>query len=200
MHRIKQLRKEADLTQSDLAMIAQVGQNTISNWETGRTEPDLASLQKMASYFGVTIDYILGRVSTTVNRAPIKIPVLGSVPAGIPLEAIEDIVDWEEISPTSGDKEYFALRVQGDSMWPEYLPGDTVIVRRTPVCESGDVCVVYVNGYDATLKQVKHGEDGSLTLVPKNQSYPPRTYTAKEIESLPVSICGVVVELRRSIK
>lgn len=133
----------------------------------------------------------------------IKIPVLGTVPAGIPLEAVEDIVDWEDIpeAMTVGYKEYFALEVKGDSMWPDYLPGDVVIVRKQPTCHSGDDCVVYVNGYDATLKQVRINDiEQSLTLVPRNQSYPPRTYSKEEIETLPVSIAGVVVELRRKIK
>lgn len=136
-----------------------------------------------------------------MDSGGIRIPVLGAVPAGIPLEAIEDIVDWEEIpaSMCAGDREYFALEVKGDSMWPDYLPGDIVIVRKTPCCESGDICVVYVNGYDATLKQVKLGEDGSLSIIPKNPSYPPRTFTRDEVQSMPVSIAGVVVELRRKI-
>lgn len=131
----------------------------------------------------------------------VRIPVLGSVPAGIPIEAIEDILDWEEIpaSMCSGDREYFALQVQGDSMWPDYLTGDVVIIRKTPCCESGDDCVVYINGYDATLKQVKLGEDGSLSIIPRNPNYPPKTYTAKEVQNLPVSIAGVVVELRRKV-
>ncbi len=132
----------------------------------------------------------------------ISIPVLGTVPAGIPLEAVEDIVDWEDIpdSMVDGGREYFALQVKGDSMWPDYLPGDTVIVRKQPTCNSGDDCVVYVNGYEATLKQVRLNSDHSLTIVPRNQSYPPRTFSPEEIESLPVSIAGVVVELRRKIK
>lgn len=132
----------------------------------------------------------------------LRIPVLGSVPAGIPLEAIEDIIDWEEIpqSLASGGKEYFALQVEGDSMYPDYLPGDIVIVQKTPVCASGDDCVVYVNGYDATLKQVRLDEKhGTLTIVPKNPSYPPRTFSKEEIQSLPVTIAGVVVELRRKV-
>lgn len=136
------------------------------------------------------------------NQA-ISIPVLGTVPAGIPIEAVEDIIDWEDIpeSMTAGHKEYFALEVKGDSMWPDYLPGDVVIVRRQPTCDNGEDCVVYVNGYDATLKQVRlNAEDHSLTIVPRNQSYPPRTFTAEEIQSLPVTIAGVVVELRRKIK
>ena len=131
----------------------------------------------------------------------VRIPVLGSVPSGIPIGAIEDILDWEEIpaSMCSGDREYFALQVQGDSMWPDYLTGDVVIIRKTPCCESGDDCVVYINGYDATLKQVKLGEDGSLSIIPRNPNYPPKTYTAKEVQNLPVSIAGVVVELRRKV-
>lgn len=151
-------------------------------------------------------DYQYMAKSSTYSKEPkvvsIKIPVIGSIPAGIPIEAIEDIIDWEEIpaSMCAGDKDYFALEVKGDSMWPDYLPGDVVIVRKQPCCESGDVCVVYVNGYDATLKQVKLDEDGSISLIPKNQAYPPRTYSLDEVQSLPVAICGVVVELRRKIK
>ena len=100
----------------------------------------------------------------------------------------------------AGGKEFFALEVKGDSMYPDYLPGDTVIVQKTPVCISGDDCVVYVNGYDATLKQVKLNEqEHTMTLVPRNPSYPPRTFTQEEIQSLPVSIAGVVVELRRKV-
>ncbi len=101
---------------------------------------------------------------------------------------------------TAGGKEYFGLRVHGDSMYPEYLDGDTVIVRRQPCCDNGDICVVYVNGYEATLKQVKLLEDGGLSLIPRNPTYAPRTFTPAEIADLPVAICGVVVELRRKVK
>lgn len=204
MNRIKQLRTSLEMKQIDLAKQLKVGQNTISNWETGRTEPDSESLQAMAKIFDTSIDYILGHSNFRQNTPAsiIRIPVLGAIPAGIPLEAIEEIIGWEEIpeSMCAGGKEYFALEVKGDSMWPDYLPGDVVIVRKTPCFESGDVCVVYVNGYDATLKQVKSQDDGSLTLIPRNQSYPPRTYSKEEVMELPVSIAGVVVELRRKIK
>lgn len=244
-NQIRALREEAGLKQVDLAAALGVRQNTLSTWETGRYEPDNEMLQKIADYFSVSVDYVLGKTSvrniklpqvTTTqvmnllrtieemnpaqyeqtyefandllsgqnysNSGGIRIPVLGSIPAGIPLEAIEEIIDWEEIpeSMCAGGKEYFALEVKGDSMWPDYLPGDVVIVRKTPCFESGDVCVVYVNGYDATLKQVKSLDDGSMTLVPRNQSYPPRTYSKEEVMALPISIAGVVVELRRKIK
>ncbi len=159
-------------------------------------------MARLAAMFGVTVDFLLGQENIQVSKTGgIRIPVLGSIPAGIPLEAIEDILDWEEIpaSMCTGGKEYFALEVRGDSMWPDYLPGDIIIVRKSPVCNSGDVCVVYVNGYDATLKQVSLGKDGSISIIPRNQSYPPRTFSREEVMNLPVSIAGVVVELRRKI-
>lgn len=190
------------MRQQDLASLIGIGQSTLSHWENGVYEPDITAIRKMCAVLNVSPDYLLGlaEVSESPSEA-VTIPVLGSVPAGIPLEAIEDVLDWEEIPAAmcSGGREYFALRVTGDSMWPDYLEGDIVIVRKSPICEPGDVCVVYVNGYDATLKQVKFQRDGSLTIIPKNQSYPPKTFSPQEIQELPVSIAGVVVELRRKI-
>lgn len=202
MNRIKQARQIRGLRQQDLAKQVGVSQSTLSHWENGINEPDIGAIRKMCSILDVSSEYLLGLAA--VSEAPsesVTVPVLGSVPAGIPLEAIEDVLDWEEIPAAmcNGGKEYFALKVQGDSMWPDYLPGDVVIVRKTPCCETGDVCVVYINGYDATLKRVELHDDGSLAIVPKNQAYPPRTYTADEVRDLPISIAGVVVEMRRKV-
>ena len=203
MNNLKAARKAKGLTQVEVARAIGLTQNGYSYWENGKAKIDRDQLLKLANLFDVSVDYLLGNTTTTNTGSKIvRIPVLGSIPAGIPLEAIEEIIDWEEIpeSMCAGGKEYFALEVKGDSMWPDYLPGDVVIVRKTPCFESGDVCVVYVNGYDATLKQVKSLDDGSMTLVPRNQSYPPRTYSKEEVMALPISIAGVVVELRRKIK
>lgn len=202
MLRLKEARRAKGMTQKEVAEIIGVTQNGLSNWETGRNRVDLVTLQRLADIYGVTTDYLLGK-DEQPNATVLRVPVFRKVPAGIPLEAIEDVVDWEELpqSMAKGGKEYFALRVSGDSMWPEYLDGDVVIVRRAQICTSGDVCVVYVNGYDATLKEVKLDEAaGTLTIVPRNPSYPPRTFTRQEIQELPVTIAGVVVELRRKIK
>lgn len=201
MNRIKELRNQNNLKQAELAKLLNVSPAALSGYETGKFEAELITYEKMAKIFDVSLDYLLGRDAAHSSEG-IRIPVLGSVPAGIPIEAIEDIVDWEDLpkSMASGGREYFALQVKGDSMWPDYLPGDTVIVRKQPTCQSGEDCVVYVNGYEATLKQVRLNDDHSLTIVPRNQSYPPKTFSPEEIESLPVSIAGVVVELRRKIK
>lgn len=201
MNHLKEARRAKGLTQVEVAKYIGITQGGYSGWERGDVNIDGVSLARLAELFDVTTDYLIGKTDA-ISGKPIKIPVLGSVPAGIPIEAIEDIVDWEELpqSMASGDKKYFALEVKGDSMWPDYLPGDIVIVRKQPTCASGEDCVVYVNGYDATLKQVRlNEEDQSLTIVPRNQSYPPKTFSADEIQNLPVTIAGVVVELRRKV-
>lgn len=171
--------------------------SSVTKWRDG-TIPNDSTKRRLAEFFDVDLSVFTGEQAADSFR----IPVLGTVPAGIPLEAIEDVVDWEEIPKAmlNGGKEYFALKVKGDSMWPRFLEGDTVIVRKSPTCRSGEICVVYVNGYDATLKEVRMNEaDKSVSLIPENKNYPPRTYTRKEVEELPVTIAGVVVELRRKI-
>ena len=115
------------------------------------------------------------------------------MPAGVSIDAIEDIVDWEDI-PTewlNGGREYFGLKVKGDSMYPKYMEGDTIIVRKENDCESGQDCVVYVNGYDATLKKVIKKQDCIIWQPLKIYDY--------NDEDNPVIIAGVVVEIRRTV-
>ncbi|MBM6926933.1 helix-turn-helix domain-containing protein [Pseudoflavonifractor phocaeensis] len=177
------------------------GKDLINQIERRGSMPSIEKVQLLADYLGVTTSELLGEVSGG-SSSGIHIPVLGTIPAGIPLDAIEDILDWEEIPAawSSGNRQYFGLRVKGDSMYPRYLEGDTVILQKEKTCESGDDCAVLVNGGEATLKQVMIRGDGSLELRPTNPVYPPRIYSPAEIESLPVQIIGVVVELRRKIK
>lgn len=186
------------MKQSDLAKRLSVGQNTISNWETGRTEPDSATLQKLAELFDVSVDYILGHSLTKhiSKTGGLRIPVLGDVAAGIPIEAVQDIVDYEEIDAAMASSgEYFGLRIKGSSMEPRMREGDVVIVRKQDYADTGDTAVVLVNGDSATVKKIKKGPDG-LSLIPTNPAYDPMYYTAAEVESLPVRILGRVVELR----
>ena len=198
MIRIKSLRTAKEMKQIDLAHRLNVRQTTISNWETGKTEPDTASLHAMANLFQVSIDYLLGNSENPepITTAGIKVPVLGDVAAGIPIEAVENIVDYEEIDQTmAASGEHFGLRLKGDSMEPRMREGDVVIVRKQEDVENGDVAVVLVNGDSATVKRIKKGPSG-ISLIPNNPAYDPMFYTNDEINSLPVRILGKVVELR----
>lgn len=124
--------------------------------------------------------------------------VYGSIPAGVPMECIEDIIDTEEIpvDMLRGGKQYFGLKVKGNSMEPEYLDGDTLILEKADDCESGDDCVVMVNGNDGTFKRVFKNENG-IILQPLNSEYAPMVFTNEQIENLPVKVIGIVEEIRR---
>lgn len=206
--RLKELREKAGYSQAQLAMKLGVRQSTVGMWENGTNKPKNAKLEQLANIFGVSIDYLLGRTAVDADRentphispGAVRIPVYGVIPAGIPMEAIEDILDYEEIPAdwTKGGAEYFGLKVKGDSMYPRYEDGDVLILRKTDTCESGQDCAVMVNGDDATFKRVKRSEKGVM-LVPINPEHDTTVYTNKEIMELPVRVIGVVVELRRTI-
>lgn len=135
------------------------------------------------------------------NLVPPKsavVMVYGTIPAGVPMEMIEDVLDTEEIpvEMLKGGKQYFGLRIKGNSMYPEYIDGDTIILEKVDDCESGQDCCVMVNGNDGTFKRVFKNENG-IILQPINPEYQPMIYTNEQIEKLPVKIIGKVVELRR---
>ncbi len=137
-------------------------------------------------------------IETTTKT--IKIPVLGKVPAGIPIEAIEDILGYEEIpaSMLNGGENYFALKIDGDSMFPDYKTGDIIIIKQQSDCNSGDDCIVMVNGDDATFKRVIKQEK-SIILKPLNNEYEPYYFDEYEIMTKPVKIIGVAIEVRRKL-
>ena len=186
------------MTQTDVANYIGLTQGAYSNWERGETKIDGVQLSRLAELFEVSVDYLLGKTDIPGNKY-IRIPVLGRVAAGIPIDAIEEVIDWEDISAeAAGDGEYFGLQIKGHSMEPKISDGDVVIVRRQPDVDSGDIAVVLVNGDDATVKRIKKSPQG-VTLIPSNPAYEPMYYSNKEIESLPVQILGRVVELRAKL-
>lgn len=201
--RIRILREHAQVTQKDLAKELNMANSTLSQYESDLRVPSDAIKSRIADYFGVTVDYLLGRESAAPKGNPfsgrngvLRIPVLGDVAAGIPIEAVQDIVDYEEIDAAMASSgEFFGLRIKGSSMEPRMREGDVVIVRKQDYADTGDTAVVLINGDSATVKRIKIGPNG-LSLISTNPSYDPMYYTAAEVESLPVRIIGRVVELR----
>lgn len=196
--RIKDARKSAGLTQLELAKKTDLSRSYIGDIEKDRYNPSVSTLQLIATATNTPLEDLLPSTKTaSPTGRGVRIPVLGRVVAGIPIEAVEEILDYEEITPElAASGEFFALKIRGHSMEPRMMEGDVVIVRRQDDVESGDVAIVLVNGNEATVKRVKKQEDG-ITLIANNISvYEPHYYSNKEIEELPVRILGKVVELR----
>lgn len=196
---IKRIREDRGLTQEKLAELADLNRVTVAKYEMGRVIPSSNTLLRLAEALRVSPNILLGgdAAEEMSNRKAIPIPVLGRVPAGIPFEAIEDVLDWEEIPAEQAKRgEYFALKVKGDSMEPRIYDGDVLIVRKQSTAESGNVVIALVNGDDATVKRFKRLEHG-IMLLPNNPAYEPLVFSDEDVRKLPVEIIGVVVECRQ---
>lgn len=192
--RIKRLRMEREWTQSYVGKQIGVSDRVLGYYESDDRFPkDEKVLKALASLYGVSVDFLLGKQAISAT----KIPVLGTVQAGIPLDAIEEILDYEELHPSMVEhgEEYFALQVKGNSMEPRMREGDVVIVRKQSDVDHDDIAIVLVNGGEATIKRVIKSEAG-IMLAPNNPAYEPKFYSNKDIVELPVTILGKVVELR----
>lgn len=196
---LRQLRIQNELTQGELGKRLGISTSAVGMYERGEREPDFEKLERIASYFSVNMNFLLGKEVIVSNNSivGIKIPVLGKVAAGIPITAVENILDYEEISTemaSSGD--YVALQIKGRSMEPRMWEGDVVIVRKQDTVENGEIAVVMVDGGEATVKKVQFQKDGIL-LRPFNPDFEPLFYSRSEIENIPVRIFGKVVECRQ---
>ena len=154
---------------------------TVAMWETGQRLPSVEKYEEIADYFNVDMDFLYGRTSikrralfdesgseyvnsklvTSISRKNqgIIINVLGSVAAGIPIDAVTDIIDTEEISlEMARTGEFFGLQIKGDSMEPKISDGNVVIVRQQNDAESGDIVIATINGDEATVKGLENTE------------------------------------------
>ncbi len=204
---LKYLREKNNMSQENLAKMLGVKLATISHWENERREANMGIVLQIAKIFNVREEILFENLKMIDIEKDLKnisnsvrIPVLGKIPAGIPLEAIKDIIDFEEI-PNKwlvGGKEYFALRISGDSMIPGYNDGDTVIFQKSEDCESGLCCAVMVNGHDATFKKVIK-QDNGIILMPLNSIYEPQMFSNEDVELLQIKILGIAREIRRKV-
>lgn len=199
MNKLEELRKAKGITMKETALQLGMPYTTYVSYEKGQREPNSDVLIKFADFYDTTVDFILGvekDIDIPAATTGVMIPVLGYVRAGVPMTAVENIVDYEEISKDDAAKgEHFGLVVKGDSMEPRFAEGDVVIVRKQETVENGEIAVVLVNGDDATVKKFYRSDNG-IKLVSTNPTYDPFFFTPDEVNSLPVQVIGRVVELR----
>ena len=207
---LKYLRILNKKTQEEVGEICNKTNTAVSNWEKGIREPDAVDLFTLSNYFNISIDDLMAKdlrfdnaEIIDITSDTVQIPVLGTIKAGIAIEAQEDIIEYVDIPKewAKGNKQYYGLQISGDSMFPKYQEKDIVIFLQTNDYESANKkdCAVMVNGFDATFKNITI-TDGGITLVPLNinnsDNYQPTFYSKEQIEQLPVKIIGVAVEKR----
>lgn len=203
--RIRNLREGLNMSQVDFANKIKVSKQTLYKYENNIiTNIPSDKIESAAKIGKVSPAYLMGwdnnvgpiENGTKEKRKGVVIYVLGRVAAGVPIEAVEDIIDTEEISEDmAASGEFFGLKIHGNSMEPKFSEGDVVIVRRQDDAESGDIVIATVNGDEATCKRLRKYRDG-IELVSSNPEYKPMFFSNQEIMEKPIRILGKVVELR----
>lgn len=193
---IRYYMNKFNVTQTEICNTLGIKMPTFSDWVNAKTYPRIDKIELMANYFGIEKSDLVENRNRSSKKG-VTINVLGRVAAGIPIDAVEEIIDTEEISQEMARTgSYFGLKIKGDSMTPNICDGDTVIVRQQPDAENGETVIAIVNGSDAVCKRLRKYK-GGIELISNNPSYAPMEYTQKDIVEKPVQIIGKVVELRR---
>ena len=202
--RLVQLRKDTNLTQESLAEKLGYSRTAVSAWEIGRNEPSYADIIKIADFFNVSIDYLLGKLDkrgdelnsniVPLSENVIRIPILGKISAGLPLYAEENLLGYDYIpaSSVNPSEEYFCLLVKGDSMDLKFKEGDRVLIKKQDTLENGEIGVILVNGYDATIKKYRY-DNGMVILEPmsSNPDNHVQLYNPKEVN---IKIVGKAIQ------
>lgn len=203
--RLAEAMRLREVSQTELHNRTGINKSSISTYLKGEYEAKQDKVYEIARALSVSPAWLMGYDDAEKPAPPrkkyVKIPVLGTVVAGEPIEAIEDIEGYEEIPESlARTGEFFGLRVRGASMEPTLQEGDVIICKSVQTCDTGDIAVVMINGDEATVKEIKRGMDG-VTLIGHNVAvFSPKFYSNSEIESLPVRIIGIAYEVRRKFK
>lgn len=198
--RIRALCSNKGITVAELERTLGIGNGYINNTQKRGSSPSAKRIDLIADYFGVSNEYIKDGITDSPEKSSgVMIPLLGRVAAGMPISAVENVIGQEEISrKLAATGEFFALRIQGDSMAPYILSGDVVVVQHMDDAESGDIVIAIVNGDDGCCKKLKKTPAG-ITLISLNPAYDPMVFSNQEILELPIRIAGKVIEIRREV-
>lgn len=204
--RFSDLVKNSSIEVPTLAqMLGIKSKSTIYRYMNAEMAPKLTTVKYASEIFNVNPLWLMGYdvdkyiTKTDALGNPVSpIPLLGSVKAGYNYLAQENWIGTVDVETSLvGDgKDYFALKVKGDSMAPVFVEDDIVIIKKQNDCENNEFAVVIINGDEGTLKKIKKTDNG-IILQPLNPAYGPVMYTKKEMETIPIIIVGVVKQLKR---
>ena len=202
MDALQRLRKSRGYSQQQIADELGISRQTYSNYELGKREANYETLRRLADYFHVSVDTLLGKPSEpempsnaiSVSQVPL-IPVYGRIAAGAPILAAEEIIGYEPAEGIKNPEEYFYLSVRGDSMINAGIPnGSLVLLHKQDFAENGQIVACLVGGDSATLKRFKR-IDKTVFLMPENSNYEPIIVSVDDFRTGVAKICGVAVEV-----
>jgi hypothetical protein len=161
-------------TRYDVCKDLNLAYTTFAEWYNGKIYPRIDKIEMLANYFNIKkSDLIEDKTKTDILGNPVApVPLLGSVKAGYNYLAQENWIGTVDVEKSLvGDgKDYFALKVKGDSMAPVFIENDIVIIKRQSDCENNEYAVVIINGDEGTLKKIKKTDNG-IILQPLNPAY-----------------------------
>jgi repressor LexA len=200
--RLTKLRNDFNYTLEDVSKKTGISTRLLKRYEKGIVEKmKQSTISILADLYNVNPVWLMGldthmKVIPLNNIEKIKIPLLGKVKAGYNYLVQENIIGYESIDNVSDKENYYALQITGDSMEPLFSNGDIAIVHKQDDFESGNTCIVLINGDEATVKKVVRMEDG-IDLIAMNPYYPVRHFSSEDMKKIPVKIIGKVVEARK---
>ena len=196
------LKKQAAIAgenQPDIAEVLGVTKSAVNAYFMGNKMPRMDRIKKLADHFGCNVSDLVDDKSIEDQVTAVAIPVLGTVPAGVPIEAIQDILGYEEIPKIMADTgEFFCLRVEGNSMYPLLYSGETIVIKKQETADNGDIVVALDDNEETTVKRLKKVSDG-IILEAENPEYNSLYFNEKQIQNEKVKIIGKAVESRKKL-
>lgn len=173
---------------------------TISRYINKEMSPKTTTIESIARKYGVNPAWLMGTQGQPKylvgDMPPKKIPILGTIAAGQPILALENIIGFEYVPENV--KSDFCLKVKGGSMINAKInDGDIVFIRQQPDVENGEIAAVIIDGEEATLKRV-YKYPGTITLRPENPDYSEMVFDKKGFKN--VTIIGKCTDVKFSLE
>ncbi len=205
-NRLNTAMRIRNIKATELSEKTGIAKSSLSEYINGKYEAKQDGVYLLAKALDVNEAWLMGldvpmerNIKTDILGNPVvSLPLLGTVKAGYNYLAQENWIGTVDVETSLvGDgKDYFALKVKGDSMAPVFIEDDIVIIKKQNDCENNEFAVVIINGDEGTLKKIKKTDNG-IILQPLNPAYGPVMYTKEEMETIPIIIVGVVKQLKR---
>ena len=199
--RFSEILSERGITVYRIAKDTGISASTFTDWKNGRSVPKADKMRRIAEYFDISLDELLGDDMSNASLSPLRqkqgkrVPIIGEIRAGSPIITNETLLGHEYADIDDAD-EHFFLRICGDSMKNiGMVNGSLVLFRKQQYAENGDVVACLVGGESATVKRF-HREKKNVYLVPENEEYSPICLSTDDFESGEARILGVALEVK----